>query len=40
MRPNRKEPASVPFWFQSPKFGRMAASYRGSLMQVDVRAFP
>jgi len=27
MRPNRNEPASALFWFQSLKFGRMAASY-------------
>jgi len=27
MRPNRNEPESAHFWFQSNKFGRMAASY-------------
>ena len=27
MRANREEPVSVPFWFQSIQFGRMAASY-------------
>jgi hypothetical protein len=29
MRPNREEPKSALLWFQNPKFGRMAASYRG-----------
>jgi len=31
MRPNRKEPVSAFFWFQSLKFARMAASYSGFL---------
>jgi len=28
MRPNRKEPAWTPFWFQSLKFTYMAPSYK------------
>jgi len=28
MRPNRNEPESARFWFQSLKVGRMAASYK------------
>jgi len=38
MRPNRKEPVSALFWFQSLKFARMAASLpnreQGSLLQL------
>ena len=33
MRPNRKEPESALFWFQSLKFARMVASHTFALLR-------